>query len=411
MATRSWRNEQTITLQAVEAAAAETGPVDESAPPSTRLREKRRRKDRRALILAKSAVCFLAIAAFLAAGGAWGAKAWYNSKFNQVAALDEESADIKDAPAQLGDENFLIVGSDTRAGQKREHGETGIGTESKIAGARSDTVMLAHIPADRARAVVVSFPRDLEVTRPKCAKWDAKTGEYSSEDVPEAKTVKLNTAYAVGGPRCVTKLIQQMTGLRMNHFVGLDFNGFRDMVNAVGGVDVKIDNPIVDRELGTIAAEAGTLRLDGKKALDFVRARKVAGDPTADYGRIKRQQQFIASLLGKTMSREVLLDATKLTGFVSAFTSATFGENIGVDEMLTLAQSMQDMNDDTIEFMTVPTSGYANERGNEVLLDFEGDQLFHALIENGPLPGSELEEAQKKPGDQDQAQPSAQPTG
>lgn len=410
MATRSWRNEQTITLRAIDAAA-KAEPVDESAPPSTRLREKRRRKDERSLILAKSAVCVLAIAAFVAAGGAWSMKAWYNSKFNQVASLDQQSVDIKDAPAQLGDENFLIVGSDTRAGLKREHGETGIGTESKVDGARSDTVMLAHIPADRARAVVVSFPRDLEVTRPKCARWNAKTGAYSAESAPKAKAVKLNTAYAVGGPRCVTKLIQQMTGLRMNHFVGLDFNGFRDMVDAVGGVKVKIDGPIVDGELGTIATKAGTLNLDGKTALSFVRARKVTGDPTSDYGRIKRQQQFIAALLGKAMSRDVLLDASRLTGFINAFTSSTFGENIGVDAMLTLAQSMQDMSGDTIDFITAPTSGYANERGNEVLLDFEADQLFNALIENGPLPGSELEEAQEESGDQAKAKTSVQPTG
>ncbi|MGH3952033.1 MAG: LCP family protein, partial [Pseudonocardiaceae bacterium] len=380
---RPWRNAPTQVIAAVDVDSRTE--ADQQAP-RTRLQRKKQHKQRRTVVVAKTAAVVLAALVFLGAGGAWGTKAWYDSKFTEVAALDVNSAHIQDAPGQLGDENFLIVGSDIRA--EAEPGE-GIGNAGDIPGARSDTVMLAHVPADRERAVVVSFPRDLEVARPACNRWDPKAGEYTDEVVPGADTGKLNQVYAVGGPRCVLIYLQRLTGLKINHFVGIDFTGFQDMVDAVGGVGLTIDQPIVDDVLGEIAPEPGEYTFTGKEALDYVRARHVFGDPTSDYGRIKRQQKFISALLGKTMSREVLFDPVKLTGFVNAFAASTFGDNIGVDQLLTLAQSMKGLDTDRITFRTVPTVGYANERGNEVLLPEPSADLFRALIDNSALPGSE----------------------
>ncbi|GAA5122828.1 LCP family protein [Haloechinothrix salitolerans] len=382
--TREWRNTETQQIPAIEPDTAASKQIKvryDEEKPATRLREKRLRLDQRAAQLTKATVGVLALIVFLATGGAWSMKTWYDSTLEEIAALDVNSADIKDAPAQLGDENFLIVGSDTRAGAARE--------VPGVQGARSDAVMLAHIPEDRDRAVVVSFPRDLEVTRPACQRWDASTRQYSEEVVPGAQRVKLNTAYAVGGPRCVTTLVQQLSGMRMNHFVGIDFQGFKSMVDAVGGVTVKANGPIVDQEMGTIATKAGPLPLDGTKALRFVRARKVEGDLTSDYGRMGRQQQFIGALLRKAMSNDVLTNPSKLTSFVNAFTAATYGENIGVDDMLTLAQSMRGLDTGSIQFLTLPTTGYSNERGNEVMMRERTDMLFQALINDTPLPGEE----------------------
>jgi len=380
---RLWRNEPTVLIPVV--GDDEPPPPKPAEPaPSTRLQQKRERKDHRALMLAKSSLALAAVLVFLAAGGAWGMKEWYNSKFEQVAALDEESKDIKHKAAQIGTENFLILGSDTRAGAPKG---AGIGTEKTIKGARSDTLMIAHLPKDRERAILVSFPRDLEITRPACHRWNYKTGEYSQEVIPETPRVKLNTAYAEGGPKCVIKWVQKQTGMGMNHFVGIDFGGFKGMVDAVGGVEVTVDTPIEDSILGTVVEKPGRTKLTGDRALSFVRARHVAGDPTSDYGRIKRQQQFIAALLGKAMSREVLFSPDKLTGFVNAFAASTFGDNIDVDQLLTLAQSMKGMNSKTVKFLTVPTTGYANELGNEVLLEEQAAELFAALIHNKPVPG------------------------
>lgn len=397
VASRPWRNAPTELIQKISnepikhpaIAALGMSSVQEDDPeenPKTRLQEKRKRKDHRAILTAKVAAIALAVLTFIATGAAWGTKAWYNSKFTQVAALDENSRDIKDAPLQFGDENFLILGSDTRSGAEKEEG---VGTEASIGGARSDTVMLAHVPKDRKRAVVVSFPRDLEVTRPECNRWDSKSGKYTDEIVPASDFQKLTWVYSVGGPRCVIKLVQQISGIKLNHFVGIDFHGFKDMVDAVGGITVNVDEPIIDEKVGTVATKAGPLKLNGDRALRFVRARYVIGDPTSDYGRIKRQQQFISALLGKTMSKDVILNPAKLTRLVNAFAAATFGDNIGVDQLFMLARTMKGFEQSKIKFLTIPTIGYSNERGNEVLLQDQSEILFKALIDGGPLPGEE----------------------
>jgi len=370
--------------------------ADSKKAPQTRLQEKKLRKNHRSVRTGQVAAATFAVIVFLLTGGAWGMKTWFNAQFNQIAALDENSEDIRNAAGQRGDENFLIAGSDTRAGAEAEEG---VGSANGVPGARSDSLMIAHIPADRRRAVVVGFPRDLEVTRPECERWDSASGNYTGEVVPAKEKAKLNEAYAIGGPQCTTKLVQQLTGMRMNHFVGVDFHGFKEMIDVVEGVPLHLEEPVIDDVLGPIIPEAGDVTISGDQALNYVRARHVEGDVTSDYGRIKRQQQVIGSLLQKTMSKEVILNPGKLTGMVNAFAAATFGENLGVDQMLTLAQSMEGLDSSKVQFQTVPTTGEANTRGNEVLLEEDGAQLFRALIENGPLPSEVAAQQAAKPVD------------
>ncbi|ADJ50690.1 LytR family transcriptional regulator [Amycolatopsis mediterranei S699] len=349
----------------------------------TRLQEKKQRKLDRSARFGRIAAAVVAGLVFLGIGGAWGAQTYFDAKFTQVSALDENSADIQDAEAQANDENFLMVGSDTRDGASAEEG---VGTADSTPGARSDTVMVAHIPADRKRVVVTSFPRDLEINRPDCQKWDPAQNKTTAEIYKGAKFAKLNTAYAVGGPACVTKVIQQITGLRINHFVGIDFNGFKEMVDAVHGVTINNEIPIDDSILGKVLLQTGEVTISGDQALNFVRARHVKGDPTSDYGRIKRQQEFIGALLKKVMSSDVVLDPGKLGDFINAFAKATFGDNLGVKQMMTLAQSMKGLDQSKITFLTVPTVGMANTRGNEVLVVSKTKALFDALRNNTALP-------------------------
>nr|WP_158884714.1 LCP family protein [Amycolatopsis anabasis] len=361
---------------------AEPEAVPEAAP-QTRLQEKKQRRNERSIKAGRITAVALAALVFLATGALWGTKTWFNNKFNEIAALDENSSDIQDAAGQRGDENFLIVGSDTRAGAVPGQD---VGDEDGVPGARSDTIMLAHIPADRQRAVVVSFPRDLEIKRPECDRWDPVKADYTAEKVPGEKITKLNTTYSVGGPRCTLKWVQQLTGMKINHFIGIDFNGFKGMVDAVQGVTVHLDKPVDDTTLGMVISQTGDVTISGDQALNFVRARHVKGDVTSDYGRIKRQQQFISSLLQKVMSHGVLTDPGQLSAFVTAFAGATFGDNIGVDQMLTLGQSMKGMDASKVNFLTVPTTGESNSRGNEVLIESKAAAIFRALIANGPMP-------------------------
>jgi LCP family protein required for cell wall assembly len=320
----------------------------------------------------------------LVSGLAWGATSWFETAVRQIAALDPTSNSIIDAAAQAGDQNFLVVGSDTRVGATPTED---VGDSSDVPGARSDTVMIVHVPADRAGMTAVSFPRDLEIDRPACARWDSVSGDYTPQTIPPAQHVKLNSAYQVGGPRCVTQVVQQLSGLAVNHFLGVDFSGFKDMVDAVDGVPICVEKPMRDAILGTVIPRSGTSVLSGDQALNFVRARHVVGDPTSDYGRIHRQQLFLSALLRQSLSAGTLLDLGKLQALVGAVGRSTYGENIEADQLLSLGQSLSGLDAHRVTFTTVPTTGAANDRGNEVLRAADDRALFDAIIDDHPLPG------------------------
>ena len=318
-------------------------------------------------------------------GLGWGAASWVEAAVRQIGALDPNSSAIQNAAAQAGDQNFLVVGSDSRAGAppSEDAGDT-----AEVPGARTDTIMVVHVPEDRSTVTVVSFPRDLEITRPACERWDPVSGAYSPQMLPPTPRVKLNSAYAAGGPRCVTRAIQELSGLAINRFLGIDFQGFQGMVDAVRGVPICVERPVRDSVLGTVIPQAGPTVLSGQQALDYVRARHVEGDPSSDYGRIQRQQRFLGALLRSVLSAGTLLDPSRLEGLVEAVSRSTFGENIGSDQLLALSQSLGSLDPRTVSFVTVPTTGLANDRGNEVLRRGDERAMFDAIIGNDPLPGS-----------------------
>ncbi|ASO22967.1 LCP family protein required for cell wall assembly [Actinoalloteichus hoggarensis] len=343
----------------------------------------------------------LASMILLVTGFGWGARGWVDNQFRQISALDDDSDLVNQPEKQYGDENFLIVGSDSRAGA--QEGDN-VGSVEDHDGALADAVMVAHIPASRERVVVVSFGRDLEVARPECERWDSHTGDYLGETIPPAEFAQLNEVYGIGGPQCLRKVVQSISGLSFSHFVGIDFNGFRDMVDAVDGVEICTPTPLIDRELGVVIPNPGPQVIDGAAALNYVRARKIEGDPTSDYGRMHRQQLFLSSLLRKVMSSEVLLDPGQLTGFVHAFARNTFGENLSVDGLMTLAQSLQSLQTGRITFVTLPTVGTPNERNSEVMRPDDVDALFQAIIDDQPLPDeAPLPGQESEPSDSDNA--------
>ena len=154
----------------------------------------------------------------------------------------------------------------------------GAGNTEDAGGARSDTIMLVNIPANRKRVVAVSFPRDLAITPMKCEAWNAETGEYGPLYDEDTETygpdevyteTKLNSAYSFGGPKCLVKVIQKLSGLSINRFMAVDFAGFSKMVDALGGVEVCSTTPLEDYELGTVLANAGRQIVDGHTALQL----------------------------------------------------------------------------------------------------------------------------------------------
>ncbi len=354
-------------------------------PQLTRLALSRLRRRRRVRILGRTTVAMFAVMALLLTGIVWGYLRSTDNGFAQVAALDEDSTDVVDPIGQTGDETYLIVGTDTRAGT---NGQIGAGTVEDAEGARSDTVMLVNIPANRERVVAVSFPRDLDVTRPVCQGWDNDTATYTNETFDSAEGDKLNATYALGGPKCLVKVIQKMSGLKIGHFVGMDFSGFESMVNEVGGVEVCTSTPLIDYELGPVLPNAGKQNVDGQTALNYVRARNIESEGNGDYGRIKRQQRFLSSLLRSALSNKVLLDPGKLNGFINAFTRETFVQNVTTRDLVTLGRSLQKVDAGAVTFLTVPTSG-TTEWGNEIPRTEDIKDIFQAIISDDPLPGEE----------------------
>lgn len=364
-------------------------PAEETRALPTRLQASRQRRYGRFWLAAKVATAASAAATLVLTGVGWNYLRATDDGFKQVAALDENSADVVDPVGQTGDETYLIVGVDSRAGA---NSKIGAGTTQDADGVRSDTVMLVNIPADRQRVVAVSFPRDLDVSRPVCQGWDNGKATYTDETYPAADNDKLNATYALGGPKCLVKVIQKMSGLNIGHFVGIDFVGFESMVNTLGGVEVCNKIPLVDGELGTVLAKTGKQTISGKTALNYVRARHVAAETSSDYDRIKRQQRFLSSLLRAGLSSKVLLDPGKLNNFIGAFTHNSFFQNVTTKDMLTLGRSMQKMDAGAVTFLTVPTAG-TTTWGNEIPRLSDIKALFTAIINDKPLPGEKAHAA------------------
>ncbi|MFE7746773.1 LCP family protein [Nocardia sp. NPDC057455] len=352
----------------------------------TRLQASRERRNKRLRAAGRAGMTVSAVLALLITGGGWSYLRNTNNSFTQVSALDDNSEDVVDSNAQLGDENYLLVGTDTRAGA---NGQLGAGTLDDAEGSRADTTMLVHIPKARNRVVVVSFPRDLDVTRPQCNGWDTRDGsnpEYTKETFPSAIGDKLNAVYNLGGPKCLVTTIQRLTGSSINHFIAIDFAGFETMVNQVDGVEVCTTKPLVDDVLGTVLAQPGKQRINGETALNYVRARHIYGEERSDYDRINRQQRFLASLLRGALSSRVLFDLGKLNGFIEAFRKHTLVDHVESSDLLMLGRSLQKVDAGAVTFITVPTAG-TTSYGNEIPRESDIKAIFKAIRDDQPLPG------------------------
>jgi LCP family protein required for cell wall assembly len=351
------------------------------------------------LLAARSMAALFAVLALALTGGAWQWSASKNNRLNTISALDRDSGDIVDPSGQYGDEDFLIVGMDSRSGA---NANMGAGDTEDAGGARSDTVMLVNIPANRKRVVAVSFPRDLAITPMQCEAWNPETGKYGPLYDEKTKTwgskmvyteTKLNSAFSFGGPKCLVKEIQKLSGLSINRFIAVDFSGFAKMVEALGGVEVCSKTALHDYELGTVLEHSGRQVVDGPTALNYVRARQVSTESNGDYGRIKRQQLFLSSLLRSLISEDTLTDLNKLNTVVNMFISNSYVDNVQTKDLVQLGQSLQGMAAGHFTFVTVPT-GVTDQNGDEPPRTADMKALFNAIINDDPLPEENDQNAQ-----------------
>ncbi|MCD4526857.1 LCP family protein [Nocardioides sp. cx-173] len=269
--------------------------------------------------------------------------------------------------------NILVMGSDSREGAGNNiDGLTGDG-------ARSDTTILMHLSADREHAYGVSIPRDSLVTRPDCEDEDGNT-------IPGGENQMWNTAFALGGPACTIQQFEQLTDVRIDHFVVVDFAGFRDMVDAIDGVEVCIPEDIEDPAHG-INIPAGTREIRGKEALNYVRARYTLGDGS-DIGRIQRQQAFVAAMAKKVVSGGTLARLDRVVAFLDAATKSLIVDPglKGVFKIGKLGLGFRGIGLDNIKFLTVPWA-YDTRAGYEgrVVWRPDAQKVWRKVREDEPL--------------------------
>ncbi|KUO21088.1 LCP family protein [Streptomyces dysideae] len=263
--------------------------------------------------------------------------------------------------------NILVLGSDSRSGEENQ--ALGGGSSE---GARSDTAMVVHVDAGRTSATVVSIPRDTLVTRPSCPR-------SSGGSTSVAYNAMFNSAYSVGGPVCAVKTVESLTGVRMDHYVEIDFAGFAKLVDALGGVTVTTDEDIDDED-SHLTLAAGTHHLDGKQALALARTRHDIGDGS-DLGRIGLQQQLVKALLDQISATGLLTDPAQLYRVADAVT-AGLTTDTGLDsltQLMSLGQSLQGLSSDAVKTVTMPVVQAPWDRNRVVADEPEARELWESL--------------------------------
>jgi LCP family protein required for cell wall assembly len=302
--------------------------------------------------------------------------------FNANIEQDDISSLLGDQPVNTHPqaENIAVIGSDTRNGQGSGYG-SGLVTD------QSDTLMIIHIPADRKWAEVMSIPRDSYVSIPACKMGD---GQLSSPT-----QYKINEAFALGnldgnhtalGVACTIKTVEQDTGIYIDHFIVVNFDGFKDMVAALGGVAECNATPINDPN-SHLHLSAGKHLLTPTQALGYVRARYTLGDGS-DLDRIGRQQAFMSSLVSRVKSE--LYNPLDIYRFLDAFTkSLTIDSQLGgIKGLYDLGQSLRGIPSSKIAFFTVPnfprSEVVPSDTANVVWTQPEDDQIFASFRNDVP---------------------------
>ncbi|MFI8520357.1 LCP family protein [Streptomyces sp. NPDC085481] len=282
----------------------------------------------------------------------------------------------KDRPENVdnGSMDILVLGSDSRSGANGAYGRD-------EGGARSDTAMVVHVYEGHKKASVVSIPRDTLIERPQCT--DTKGGK-----VPAAHRAMFNTAYEVGGPACAVKTVESMSGIRMDHYIEVDFTGFTKLIDQLGGVRVTTTQAIKDPK-SHLDLAPGTHTLDGEQSLGLVRTRKSVGDGS-DLGRIQLQQAFMKAFIDQVKSVGVFSDPKTLLDLADTATKAITpdSELDSVNELMGFAKGLSGIGAGDLHMITLPVEYDPLDPNRVIPLEAQGRQVWKALKADRPIPAS-----------------------
>ena len=272
--------------------------------------------------------------------------------------------DYSDRPAAAAGTNWLITGSDSRQGLTRKE-ERQLATGRDIGGRRSDTTMILHIPGNGGRPTLVSLPRD------------------SYLPIPGYGTNKLNAAYSFGGPKLLAETVQNATGLHIDHYMGIGFGGFVNVVDAVGGVRMCLPGPMNDPKAG-LHLKAGCQVLNGKQALGFVRTRNFA---ISDLQREQDQRLFVKALLSKVTSLGTIINPFAVFPAASgAAGSLTVDSGTSLYQLVQVAFALKNPVTTTVP---IANAGLSTPAGSAVEWNTaEAHEMFSALNADRKVPRS-----------------------
>ncbi|MEU2504799.1 LCP family protein [Streptomyces sp. NPDC007863] len=278
-----------------------------------------------------------------------------------------------------GSMDILVLGSDSRSGDNGAYGKD-------EGGARSDTAMVLHVYEGHKKASVVSIPRDTLIERPAC------TDERGDEVAGQSRAM-FNTAYEVGGPACAVKTVESLSGIRMDHYIEVDFTGFKKLIDTLGGVEITTTRPIKDSK-SHLDLEPGTHTLDGEQSLGLVRTRKSVGDGS-DLGRIQLQQAFMKAFIEQVKDVGAGTNPKRLLDLADAATKAIRpdSELDSVQELMGFAQGLSGLGADDVQMITLPVTYDPVDPNRVVPLEAQAEQVWKALRADRPVPASATEDA------------------
>ena len=314
------------------------------------------------------------VASVLVLGGAGAGYLYYKLNGN-LTGVDVNAALGSDRPKNVdnGSMDILVLGSDSRAGKNAKYG-TDEGTS------RSDTAMIVHVYKGRKKASVVSVPRDTLVKRPSCVK--------DGKESPAVQEAMFNSAYETGGPACTIKTVEAMSGIRMDHFLEVDFSGFQQLIDDLGGVDITTTQAIHDPK-SHLDLNPGPHTLDGEQSLGLVRTRHGVGDGS-DLGRIKLQQAFVKALLDQIKHVNLFGNPKKLYDIANTSTKAltTDSELASVNKLSGFAKSLQGIGSGNMKMTTLPVQ-YDPQNPSRVLpMESKTKLIWKALRADKPIPAA-----------------------
>lgn len=357
-----------VTERYRDAARGATPRPAEPRPPTPSARPPRSPRGKRTVRILSWIALSMAVVILGTAGAGYVLVRHYDGNIDRIKGVFDDRAN---APAKAPNNamNVLLVGSDSRSGKNGK----GTGGNNLTSGQRSDTIILAHLYGKSDNALFVSIPRDSYVEIP--AWTDPKTGVTH-----RSRHDKINSAIATGGPALLIATIEKLSNIRIDHYVQVDFVGFKTMVDKLGGVEICLTKDVDDVK-SHLKLSAGRHHVDGTTALAFARDRhSFAGQ---DIDRIKHQQQLIGSMVHKVLSAGTLLNPLKLNGFLNAATSSLqVDEDLSFGEMKDIALRVRGFKSGGVLFTTVPiANAAARVNGASVVLldETAAAQLFDAL--------------------------------